>query len=305
MLLYRPESEGTHLRRLLSVDRNGLESPLTDDSRFYSTSAFSPSGRELALCIDFDVWVLDVEQRSLNRITFDDANDYTPIWTADGRWITFGSMRDGPANIYWKPSDGSGPAERIIENENDKYPCSWSPDGKVLAFVEATPDTQRDIWMYPTEEGQEPYPFLNSRAAEMQAQFSPDGRWLAYVSNESGRFEVYVRSFPDPGGKWQVSREGGYAPIWASDGTEIYFYDGADKIMAASVSSARQFAVTKVQELFTLRGLTGFAAGRSFDVSPDGQRFVFAQSQEPRATTQLNLIFDWVDLMKRRTSGSN
>jgi Tol biopolymer transport system component len=305
MLLYRPNSESTHLRRLLSVDRDGLESPLIDDLRYFSTSSFSPNGRELALCIDLDVWVLDLERNSLNRFTFDRAYDYTPIWTPDGKWITFGSMRSGPANLYWKPSDGSGPAQRILENENDNYPCSWSPDGKVLAFLEISPDTGNDIWMYPTGDEQQPYPFINTPSSEMQAQFSPDGRWLAYTSNESGRPEVYVQPFPGPGGKWQVSKDGGFAPIWASDGSTIYFATPQESVMSTSVRSAPHFTVTKLQELFTLRGGTGFVAGRSFDISPDGQRFVFAQSQEPRETTQLNLIFDWVEAMRRRASAEN
>ena len=207
------------------MDPEGKTEPLLPTPRDYKNPSFSPDGKRLAVDIDeggnSDLWVYELERETLSRLTFDEGNDHGPVWTPDGQWVTFASNRGGGRvlNLYWNRADGTGDAERLTESSNSQFPFSWSPDGKVLAFFEPSPGTNMDLWTLPMEgdgagglKPGKPTQFLRMSFRQWDPAFSPDGRWIAYQSDESGQFEVYVRPFPGPGGKWQISTTGGRMP---------------------------------------------------------------------------------------------
>ena len=183
----------------------------------------------------------------------------------------------------------AGLAERLVQSKNIQIPGSWSPDGKVLAYTEIDPRDRGDIWTIDVSKpvaARKPRSFLKTRKDEIQPKISPDGRWIAYTSKESGRWEVYVTAFPDPGGKWQVSEYGGIEPIWSSDGSEL-FYRERDRIMSVSVSSARIFDPSKPKVVFTGRYRSEPTTPiPSFDVGRDGKRFVVTKSDRTTRSNQ-------------------
>jgi dipeptidyl aminopeptidase/acylaminoacyl peptidase len=214
--------------------------------------------------------------------------------------VTFEAGPSGTLNLYWIPADGSGAAERLTTSENPQSPGSWSPDGQVFAFSALDPTTGYDMWVLNREGDRKPRPFLQTPSNEYGPMFSPDGRWLAYGSDESGRREVYVQPFPGPGGKLQISTEGGVQPVWARNGRELFYRDG-DKMMATAVETRPVFAAAKPRVLFEGHYETGvFPFESDYDVSPDGQRFLMIKASEQESgATQLNVVLNWSDELRR------
>ncbi len=177
---------------------------------------------------------------------------------------------------------------------------SWSPDGQLLAFVEVNPTTGYDIWVLRLSD-RKAQPFLRTPFNESVPRFSPDGRWLAYISNESGRYEIYVQPYPGPGGKWQISTEGGTEPIWNPNGREL-FYRSGDKMMAVDIATQPSFTAGKPRVLFEGRYELSPATTPNYDVSPDGQRFLMLKPAEASeaAPTQINVVLNWFEELKRR-----
>jgi dipeptidyl aminopeptidase/acylaminoacyl peptidase len=213
--------------------------------------------------------------------------------------VTFVSPLSGSLNLRWMAADGSGAGDRLTTSENAQLPGSWSPDGRVLAFSEQDPTTGWDIWTLRSDGDKKVQPFLQTPLDEGGALFSPDGRWLAYVSNESGRDEVYVRPFPGPGGKWQISTEGGIEPIWAHNGQEL-FYRVGDKMMVAAVGTRPTFVASRPKALFERhyeKGEVSFLP--DYDVSSDGQQFLMLKAEEKEAPTQINVVQNWFVELKR------
>ena len=235
----------------------------------------------------------------LTRLTESTVNPRA-IWTPDGKHLTFLAAPGGALNIYWMPADGSSAAERLTTGENFQLPGSWSPDGQVLAFSEADPTTGWDIWVLKLGGARRPRPFLQTPYNEYAPAFSPDGRWLAYGSDESGRPEIYVRPFPGPGGKTQISTDGGVQPVWARSGREL-FYRNADKMMAAAIEANPAFSAAKPKLLFEGHyEASTFSFEPNYDVSPDGKRFLMVKgSEQESAATQLNVVLNWSDELRR------
>ena len=209
-------------RSLVWLDRQGKIEPVTDERRAFRWPSLSPDGTRLAVDIrrsdGEDVWVYDLRQRTWTRLTFEKDN-HGPIWSPDGRWLAFGSNRDGPYNIFRVPADGGGAPERLRASPHWEFPQHWSADGRFLLFNHQAGTGQSfDLWVLPLEEEAEATPYLATKFREAWGLFSPDGHWVATESNESGRLEVYVRSFPDPGRKWTISTDGGRSPLWSPDG---------------------------------------------------------------------------------------
>lgn len=203
--------------------------------------------------------------------------------------------------MFWKPADGSGAEEQLTKSEYQPVPASWSPDGKVLAFTEFHPDTGWDIWLLPIGSDRKPRPFLQTASNELMPMFSPDGHWLAYISDETGRTEVFVRPFPGPGGKWQISTEGGKEPVWAPSGREL-FYRSGDKMMAVEVTTQTTFTAAKPTLLF--QGIDEWRrtelSYRNYDLTPDGQRFLMTKTSGQQApTTQIHVVLEWFEELKR------
>jgi Tol biopolymer transport system component len=222
------------------------------------------------------------------------------VWSPDGKRIAFSSDREGQRNIFWQLADGSGGLERLTTSNSDQYPLAWSRDGQLLAFVENNPVTGRDIWVLRLND-RRAQPFLRTPSTEGAPSFSPDGRWLAYASDESGRPEIYVQAYPGPGGKWQISAEGGTEPVWSPNGREL-FYRSGNKMMAVDIATQTGFAVGKPRMLFEGRYEPGPVQIDNYDVSPDGQRFLMLKPSEQAqaAPTQINVVLNWFEELRQK-----
>jgi len=291
-------------RRLVWVDRQGRARPLTESRRELWNPRLSPDGRRLAVEVLNDLWIYDIERDSLRRITFEGINQ-TPVWSPDGKRVAYSLAKTGDPRLFWRMADGSGPAGRLTSSELVEFPSSWSSDGRLLAYAATGgPSKDWDIWVLPLEGDRQPRAFTGAPFNEVQPMFSPDGRWLAYVSDESGRLEVYVQPYPGPGGKWQVSTEGGDEPVWAANGKEL-FYRLGDKLMATVVESEPEFAAGKPRLLFEGRfahdvAAPGFA---SYGVTRDGQRFLMIHaSEQESAPRQIRVAIHWLEELKRRVA---
>src|SRR6266403_1755963 len=289
-------------RRLVWVNRNGAEQPVAAPARAFMFVRLSPDARRVAASIaeqDVQVWLHDLSRETLTRFTFEGNRNLNSVWTPDGKGIAYLSNKDGAGNIYWQRADGSGGLERLTSSEYTQVPMSWSPDGQLLAFMENNPTTGYDIWVLRLSD-RKAQPFLRP-FNESVPRFSPDGRWLTYVSNESGRYEIYVQPYPGPGGKWQISTEGGTEPTWNPNGSEL-FYRSGNKMMAVETTTRPSFTASKPRVLFEGRYEPSPATTPNYDVSPDGQRFLMLKpnQQEASAPTQINVVLNWFEELKRR-----
>jgi Tol biopolymer transport system component len=300
------------------MDHEGKFTPLRETPAGYYNPAFSPDGKRLALDINDgkrrDIWVYEWERDTLTRLTFAGEDNGDPVWTPDGQRIVYSSVEKGATyNLWWIRADGAGDAQRLAESKGQQFVGSWRPDGKVLAFRQDNPGTNSDIMTLPIEGDEksgwrpgEPKPFVNSTFIEYSPAFSPDGRWLAYMSNESGSYEAYVRPFPGPGGKWQISTGGGGYPKWSRNGKELFYRTPDSKIMAVTyTASGDSFHADKPQlwspGQFTDRGL-GFY---NFDPHPDGKRFAVLKApgtEQAAAVNKVNFIFNFFDELRRSTA---
>ena len=298
-LVYVPRGESMAKSSLVWVNRQGEAKPLTEERRSYRYPRISPNGTQVAVGIIYentDIWVYNVESSTSNRLTFGGYNNH-PIWTPDGNRLAFSSNRTGPFNLYLQPADGSEEAKQLLAGEYMQKPNSLSPDGKVLAFYEMNPTTQEDIWVFLIQDSSAS-PFLVTPANEHAPMFSPDGKWLIYMSDESGRHEVYVQPYPSTGAKYQVSTEGGTEPVWSPDGREL-FYRSGDKMMAVAVETEPTFRRQGIpQELFEYRSPMNTTAPM-YDIHPDGDRFLMVQlEEESTAVNQINVVLNWFEELK-------
>jgi serine/threonine-protein kinase len=305
-LAYVPGGSSGGERMLLWVDRTGAAQPLPTPLRSYMSPRLSPDGTRLAVAItgaNAGVWVYDLGRGTLTRL-IESPNFITwPIWTPDGKRITFQSAQSAPSSLlstFWMPADGSDAAEPLTTSEKYRMPGSWSPDGRTLAFTETDPTTGFHIGVLTLEGDRKTRPFLQTPSNDGGPAFSPDGRWLAYQSGESGRWEVYVRPFPGPGGKLQISTDGGTEPVWARNGRELFYRNG-DKMMATAVEAKPTFSAAKPRLLFEGHFeayINSFDP--NYDVSSDGRRFLMVKaSEQESAATQLNVVLNWSDELRR------
>jgi Tol biopolymer transport system component len=297
-IAYRAGSDAT--RRLKWFDRAGKEtgSAGDPDSTQLLYPELSPDGRQVAMDRspqgNSDIWLMDVLRGGLTRLTFEPSIELSPVWSPDGKRVAYATTRTGPYNIYAKPSSGAGAEEMLTQGTANKYTQDWSRDGRFLLYFEINPTKARDLWALPlTGNDRKPVPIATSTFDKYNGRFSPDGRWVAYQTNESGEFQIVVQSFPEPTGKWQVSTGGGTQPRWRPDGKELYFVAPDEKMMAAPVtSSAATFAYGTPVALFRTSMVSGQGVNRQeYDVSPDG-RFLINQPAES-TTTPITLILNW------------
>jgi WD40 repeat protein len=286
-------------RRIVMADRKGVMSTITADVNSYEDVALSPDGREIAMTVEgprWNIWLYHLDRGTLTRLTFDNDNR-DPLWTPDGKRVVYTSLRNGLYGLYWRPADGSGSEESLWNSKNWVFATSWSPDGRFLVFDEQDPKTAMDLWILPVGGDRKPYPFANTSFREWFGEFSRDGRWIAYESDESGRSEVYLRPFPGPGGKWQVSTQGGARPEWSRDGRELFYFEG-DKLMRVTVDSSHALAVGRPELLFPCNC---YDSGRYYEVTPDGKHFLLIQSAQPVSpVTQINLVLGWGGELERQ-----
>jgi Tol biopolymer transport system component len=298
------------------MDHEGKFTPLRETPGGYFSPAFSPDGKRLALDISDgkrrDIWVYEWERDTLVRLTFAGEANRFPVWTPDGQRIVYSSQEKGGApNLWWIRADGAGNAQRLAETKGTQYAGSWRPDGKVLAFAQLSPGTSYDIMTLPIEGNEksgwkpgEPKPFVNSAFSENEPAFSPDGRWLAYASNESGSLEVYVRPFPGPGGKWQISSGGGGYPKWSRNGKELFYRTPDSKIMVVTYTASGDSFHADKPQLWSPGQFTELGPGfYNFDLHSDGKRFAVLKApgtEQAAAVNKVSFIFNFFDEIRSK-----
>jgi eukaryotic-like serine/threonine-protein kinase len=303
-LVYVAGGVSSSQSRMVWVSRNGEEQPLLAAPHSYQFPRVSPDGRRVAVTIveqDQQIWVYDTARDTLTRLTFEGNTNSNVTWSPDGRRIAFASNQAHPGtlNSFWRASDGSGSTERLTTSDYQHSPNSFSPDGQLLTFTETTPDTGRDIWVLKLAD-RKAQPFLRTPYEETAPKFSPDGRWLAYSSDESGRREIYVQPYPGPGGKWQISTDGGQEPVWNPHGGELFFRNGS-KIMAVDVDTTSGFSAGKPRMLFEGPYLPTPGSLQFYDVSPDGRRFLMLKpSEQTTSLVQIVVVQNWFEELKQK-----
>jgi serine/threonine protein kinase/Tol biopolymer transport system component len=296
-LLVYQTGEGAGGLTLKWFDRRGKPAGALGEAAYFGNIELSPDRRSLAARIvdqsgSADIWIYDVLRGLRTRFTFDPAAEFEAIWSPDGRSIIFSSNRKGYFDLYRKSSDGSGAEELLYADNHLKRPLSWSPDRKVLLYSANDPQTGSDLWTLPLTGDPKPVPFLRTAFNEDNGQFSPDGRWVAYQSNESGRDEIYAAPFPGPGGKRQISSGGGRFPRWRRDGKEIFYVGAEQRLTAAEVIvKGDRLEVAAMRPLF---GSVYVAGGfYTYDISADGQSILMAIPTAESASEPLTLVQNW------------
>jgi Tol biopolymer transport system component len=298
LLAYQAGGAGSE--QLTWFDRNGKSTGTLGDAEKFWSVEFSPDRKNVAITRPDDngIWIYEVARGLATRLTTGATADRDPVWSPDGKSVVYYSNAKGKWDLYRKAADGTGNEELLYADEAVKVPSSWSPDGRFLLYWRSNPKARSDIWALPLSAGapSKPYPWLATPFSEISGKFSPDGRWVAYGSNESGRMEVYVAPFPGPGPRRQISSNGGSWPRWRADGKEI-FYEHDGSLLAAVV--AIQGASVEVSSVRSL-GIPVSAPNYKYDVSADGQRFLVATPREQKSSAPLTLVQNWTALLKKK-----
>jgi serine/threonine-protein kinase len=306
-LVYVLGAGGGTRRTLVWVDRQGREEPIEVPGRAYVYARLSPDGTRIALDIrdqENDIWIWDLARQTLARLTFDPGLNRSPVWTPDGKRLAFSAQRDNAENIYWQAADGSGAPEPLTEIPNASvFPHVFSSDGTHFLFTSIAPPY--DISRVSLTADRKPELLLQTPFDETNPDLSPDGRWLAYQSNESGRTEIYVRPYPDlNAGRWQISTAGGARPLWNPNGRELFYYLAPGTLMSVPVELGTTFKAGTPQVIF--QGQYAIPqAGRQYSVSPDGRRFLMIKL--PAATgdappPQIIVVQNWFEELRRRSA---
>jgi serine/threonine protein kinase len=318
LLVYIPRiyAAGTGSRTLVWVDRAGKETPLGLPSDEYVLFKISPDGKNVALGIGSvgisTIWKWDFARQTKTRLTFSEGANNFPIWTPDSQKIIFTSLGEGArAGLYMKSADGTG-EEKSLFGINETYPLpeSWSSDGKTLALTEISiTNMKANIGVLSMENEGTRKLVLEDKYSELQPQISPNGRWMAYVSDESGQHEIFVRPFPDVNkGKWQVSEGGGHSPLWSPDGRELFYRNG-ESVMVASVETESSFSFGSRKNLFRGTYVSEGYGGvilRCWDLHPDGKRFLMMKELPGDAASyeasqqKFNVVVNWFEELKER-----
>jgi serine/threonine protein kinase/Tol biopolymer transport system component len=290
-LTYAPGDAGT--TRLVWVSRQGVEQPITETPRRYQYPRLTPDGRRTAVATAGDLWIQDLARATLTRLTSEETvGNAFPVWTPDGTHVVFRTS----TGMYSIAADGSGHPQPIAGAVSGDLPCSIAPDGDTLAFMRQNAQTSRDVYVLSLDGRSGPRPVVNAPAYEGGAQFSPDGHWMTYASDESGQMQVYVRPFPGPERRWQVSTEGGTQPLWGRTGREI-FYRLGNKMMVVEVSSRVDLTLSQPRQLFEQRYVFQNVSLANYDLSGDGQRFLMVKDEA--GSGRLNVVLNWTNELKR------
>jgi Tol biopolymer transport system component/tRNA A-37 threonylcarbamoyl transferase component Bud32 len=295
-LVYRT---GEITDRLVWVDRGGKALETAGDPAQYRNPDLSPDGRRLVFDVvdrtgRNDIWVRDLTRGVSSRFSFSNTDAFCPLWSPDGSRVAYTVQPD----LVEKAADGQGAETPLVKSDELKVASDWSRDGRYIAFASQSKDTSWDIWILPTFGDRKPFSWLKTSFNELWPVFSPDGRFLAYQSSESGRMEIYVQSFPGPGGKWQVSSTGGTEPHWRADGKELYYRSPDQRLMAVEATAGATFEAGVPKPLFTVRLDSSLARNR-FVPSKDGQRFLLVATPERDAIAPTTVVLNWSEGLGR------
>jgi Tol biopolymer transport system component len=296
--------------QLVWFDRSGKRIGALGDQAGYGDLELASDGKRAAVSLfdqarrTRDIWLVDLARGLRTRFTFDPAEESASVWSPDGDRVVFNTNRRGHFDLYQKASSGAGAEQELLVDSRDKYPIDWSPDGRFILFGVGATGPTADLWVLPLFGDRKPFPFLQTPFGEVSGRFSPDVRWIAYVSDESGRSEVYVAPLPGRGetpvSKWQISTTGGTQPRWRSDGKEIFYLAPDKKLMAAPVNGQNSaFEKGAVRSLFNTRAPSTINPRSAYDVSPDGQRFLVNTLADDDAAAPITLVVNWPALLKK------
>ena len=301
-LAYFSGAEVLEPRHLVWIDREGQTELITDEELPYQAASCAPDGRSLVLDVDAanaNIWMLELDRGTMIRLTPSRSNNY-PVWTPDGQRVAFSSSGGDGRKPYWQDIDGSAPPEMIPAPEGFWWPRSFSPDGtQMVATLEAIGQSNWDIWVFPLVGEEDAYPLIATRHREDFGRVSPDGSWIAYESDETGRLEIYIQAYPGLGSKIRLSRDGGQAPVWSHAGDELYFASGANsatgvEILSVAIDLGPPLVAGSPVKLFETTMFPG-----QFDVCPDG-RFVFIQFKQELPTVHgVDVALGWTQTLSQ------
>ena len=295
VLAFRPGQAAQ--RRLLWMDRTGKERPALPDTQAYVDAWLSPDGRRLVFETSEatgkgDLWIRDFDRGVTSRFTFEPERELAPIWSPDGRRIAY-TVQGKILDLYVKDAAGTGEPELLVASDENKFANDWTKDGAVVVFASQGKETGWDLWGLPMTGERKPFPVRKTKFTELNGSISPDGRFLAYQSNESGRTEVYVQEFPEARSKWQISPDGGREPFWRGDGRELFYRAPDAKIMAVPIEKGATFASGTPQALFQASFARGVTARALYRPAPDGQRFLVLASLGRESLAPATVVLNW------------
>jgi len=303
-LAYDPNALADN-QQLTWVDRAGKPLGTVGPPGEYEYPRLSPDGKQVAVVRrdpqtrTLDIYVIGLARGAGSRLTFDPGNDRYPVWSPDGSRIAWSANRDGAFQIYQKLANGVGQEELLRKADVTISPGSWSADGRFLLYGRTDPKTRQDLWVMSLAGDRQPSLFLQTPFGEREGRFSPDGRWIAYTSDDQGRSEVYVQTYPTSGGKWQISTSGGQQSWWRSDGKELYYLSNDGKLMAVEVKPGGSFEAGAPRALFDLAPARALGGASSYAVTAAGERFLFVTAREEAASLQFTVVVNWAAEAKR------
>jgi serine/threonine protein kinase/Tol biopolymer transport system component len=292
----------TYPSRLLWFDRQGRQIGSVGEPGDYATPLLSADGRKLAVTVYLgqggSIWIYDLVRGSKTQFSSENSLDDNAVWSPDGNRLAFSSARGGPGRLFLRPVGGAGSEQALLKTTNAEVPLDWSRDGRFLAYAAPGETTDWDTWILPLEGDRKPFAFLQTKAIEGQAAFSPDGKWIAYVSTESGKSDVYAAPFPGPGQRVAVSTAGGKNPRWRGDGKELFYLAEDGKMMSVSIQSGATLEPGLPVPLFETRVRN--QPGWRYDVTADGQKFLIVTRVLEREVPPIAVVVDWMAGLKSR-----
>ncbi len=295
----------TSSTRLTWFDRTGKPVSTLDGASDSAQPALSPDGKVVAVArtdpatLAQDIWLIDTARNIPSRLTSHPNNlTFMPVWSPDGSRVAFASARDAPPNLYQKPT-GVGGEELLVKSKSNNQPTDWSPDGRFIVFAGLNEMTQWDLWLLPVSEREKerkPIPFIQTEFNEHLGRVSPNGRWIVYASDESGRNDVYVQAFPAGGAKIRISANGGNEPKWRGDGKELFYLAPDGRMMAAAVKSEANFEIRSLAPLFKVRIESTHNHGYDLNYAParDGKAFLInALSEQSKSSPMTTVLLNW------------